>query len=160
MLYFRWVKTKYDLFLIGSVRKIPKELDEHLTRFVESVESRGYKVFRPARDNPFEITDCIGTKICKNNGLGILSSRNIGVYYDSTSSGSLFDRGMSFMDYLLCGKPVIILNPEQVQKTPEKSFENVLLDLHQEGIKRIDPRLLEIIRTYGPFPLTTRSARS
>jgi len=40
----------------------------------------------------------------------------------------LFDFGMVFM----AGKPLVLLNRDEVKPTPSKSFENVLLALHNE----------------------------
>ncbi|MGC8483828.1 MAG: hypothetical protein ACP5OE_09325 [Thermodesulfobium sp.] len=53
------------------------------------------------------------------------------IYWDYESEGSLFDLGMTFMSWLISGKPAMyLLNKEDIEKIAKKSvkpFENVIL---------------------------------
>ena len=52
----------------------------------------------------------------------IKSADEVHIYWNSSSKGTLFDIGMTFA----LGKQVKLINAEDVELTPHKSFQNVL----------------------------------
>jgi len=123
-------KKKVRVFLICPVRKIKEEEKAAIKEYVESLESKGYKVHWPLRDT--DQNDPIGIRICTDNARAIIKAEEIHVWYNPTSSGSKFDLGMVFMFNLLNPgrrKKIVIANPLSVRKTNYKSFENLLLYL-------------------------------
>ena len=125
---------KRRAFLISPVRNIAPETLEALRSYVNKLESEGVEVYWPYRDT--DQTDPHGWTICSHNRSAILDANEIHIWYDKTSSGSIFDAGMVFA---LLGigwvKKVVIANPDAVKPTPHKSFENVLLKLQEETEK-------------------------
>ena len=96
--------------------------------YVKQLEAQGYKVHWPPRDTNQE--DSIGLRICADNRAAIKNADEVHIMWDPNSQGSLFDIGMTFA----FGKKVILANPETVEPTQDKSFNNVLLSL-DKGVK-------------------------
>lgn len=140
---------KRRVFLISPVRNIAQETLEALGSYVAKLESEGVEVYWPYRDT--DQTDPHGWTICCRNRSAILDANEIHIWYDKTSSGSIFDCGMVFA---LLGigwtKKVVIANPEAVKPTPHKSFENVLLKMQDEAEKYF--ALCESIRKSARHP--------
>lgn len=120
---------KKRIFLICPVRGISDEEKELIDKYVEKLENEGYKVHLPYRDT--DQNDKIGLRILKDNTKALQKADEIHIWYNKNSRGSIFDFGEAF----ILGKPIIIANPEAVKPTEEKSFENVLLELHKENNK-------------------------
>lgn len=112
------------IFLICPVRKVPPDAHGKIQAYVTALEDQGHDVHWPERDT--DQVDPIGIRICDQNREGIERADVIAVWYHAASSGSLFDSGMY---YRLRDKPLILANPEDVEPTGHKSFENVLLYL-------------------------------
>lgn len=85
----------------------------------------------PPRDTEQD-GDPIGRRICNDNGTAVHDAEEVHIYWTRKSSGSGFDFGMAYYANLFGGKPIRLVNPEMVERTESKSFENVLLDLHAE----------------------------
>lgn len=114
------------IFIICPVRSVTKEERESIDRYVRSLESIGHMVYYPPRDTKQD--DPIGLNICRSNREAILASDEVHIYYNPSSSGSLFDIGMTFA----YGKPITLIN--YVYATDgKKSFSNVLRTL--SGVK-------------------------
>lgn len=64
-------------------------------------------------------------KICKRNRKAIEEADRIDIYWTDKSQGTKFDLGMVFA----LRKPIKIINRKGLEKTPHKSFVNVLLEL-------------------------------
>jgi len=92
-------------------------------------EEGGLTVYWPYRDTKQDDPD--GFQICQDNCDAMKASENVHVWYDSSSQGSVFDLGMAFIG----DKLVPIANPEEVQPTVQKSFQNVLLELDRVSKK-------------------------
>ena len=113
------------VFMICPVRGITEEESQFLQDYVADLESKGHKVHYPPRDTHQD--DPVGYNICRENRQAILDADEVHIYWNSSSSGSKMDLGMTFM----LEKPLKLINREQVQPTPHKSFENVVLKLDE-----------------------------
>ena len=111
------------VFVVCPVRSVTDEEKQILDKYVSDLEKSGYEVHFPPRDT--DQTDTIGTEICKENKEAIRSADEVHVYWSSGSEGSRFDFGMTFMS----DRPVKLINKEDVEKTPYKSLQNVLIEL-------------------------------
>jgi hypothetical protein len=124
------------IFLICPVRygdhittKEHKETQEKVRRYVEKLEKSGNKVHWPKRDT--DQNDPVGLRICTDTASAIIWADEIHIWWDPRSEGSKLDFGMSFMCYILGSKKIVLANPEDVKPTERKSFNNVLLALHE-----------------------------
>lgn len=114
--------NKKRTFLICPVRG--HSADE-LSEVVRILEARGFRVHFPHRDT--NQNDKIGYRICKDNLHAIEKSKVVHIHFDPESKGSLFDLGMAFA----LRKKLIVLN--NIEKTTDKSFQNVLLHWQKVG---------------------------
>lgn len=116
------------IFLICPVRNASKAQIENLKKYKETLAIDGHEVFYPADDNPYENTDSIGYIICGTNKKAIAGSDEVHIFWDKTSSGSLFDLGVAFA----LNKPLKIVNIEEVlmeeNKIEGKSFSKMILE--------------------------------
>jgi len=111
------------IFLICPVREADEEEKAFLQTYISNLEQEGYKVHYPPRDTNQD--DPIGYNICRENRQAILDADEVHIYFTPKSKGTLFDIGMTFM----MEKPVVLVNRDKIEKTPHKSFQNVLLEL-------------------------------
>lgn len=122
------------IFLISPVRGVGKREREKIRKYVTELEKRGHTVHWPERDT--DQNDKIGLRICRDNRKAIKEADEIHIWWKWTkrkkSTGSLFDFGMSFASF---EDKIILANPREIQPTPEKSFNNVLLALHEKNTK-------------------------
>ena len=119
--------TTMKVFLACPVRNVTPEQKERIDAYVAELESRGIKVHYPPRDTNQD--DPTGLSILRQNIGAIYESDEFHIFYDKTSEGSKFDIGAAF----ILNKRFKLANPEDVQRTQSKSFENVLLLLN-DGI--------------------------
>lgn len=126
-------KPKKKVFVICPVRNVSEETNNKIAAYVAKLESEGYELYWPRRDNPHQNTDNIGIEICEYNRKRMLAADEIHIWYDKGSTGSIFDIGM-FFAFVHVGdfKKFVIINREDVASTPGKSFENVILTLAKE----------------------------
>ena len=117
---------KYNVFLICPVRDANPEQKEKMEQYISNLKSQGIKVYYPARDT--NQVDSIGYRICCDNRQAIVDVEEVHVFYDKTSQGSLFDLGMTFMADLLIGKPLELVNIDEIEITPSKSFSNMIVE--------------------------------
>lgn len=147
------MKKKEEEFLICPVREADKELTERIEKYVEMREKKGFKVYYPRRDT--NQIDPVGLKICTDNALAIIPKKEIKVWRNKNSQGSLFDLGMGFVLSVLFSKErslfwriktitklffmgekiITLANSDEVKPTEGKSFENFLLALHSKNTK-------------------------
>ena len=115
------------IFLICPVRFASEEQTRAIAdwvRYQENVE--GNVVHWPARDT---LQTQTSFKICEDNRFAMQHSDEVHVWYEPTSQGSVFDIGMAFV----MGKPVFLVNPDAVQPTDSKSYNNLVIDLDQRA---------------------------
>ena len=115
--------------MVCSVRNATWEQKATAEYYVKTLEARGYKVHWPPRDT--DQNDPVGLRICSDNRAAIKNADEVHIMWDPNSQGSLFDIGMAFA----LEKKVILANPDAVQPTQNKSFNNVLLTL-DKGLKK------------------------
>ena len=119
------------IFLICPVRQARDDTLIKMEKYITKLEESGCRVYWPPRDTDQD--DPIGLRICKDNCRKIFEADEVHVWWDENSRGSLFDLGISFMcHHLADGVKIILANPDEVRSTPEKSFNNVLLALHEK----------------------------
>ncbi len=111
------------IFMICPVRDATDEEKGFLQDYMSQLESQGHKVHYPPRDTNQD--DPIGLNICSENRQAIRDADEIHIYWTKKSKGTLFDIGMMFM----AEKPVVLINRVDIEKTPHKSFQNVLLEI-------------------------------
>jgi nucleoside 2-deoxyribosyltransferase len=108
--------------LICPVRNASEEQIKKLRDYKLKLQSEGHTVYYPTDNNPYELTDKIGYKICVENTRAIREADEIHLFWDANSRGSLFDLGSAFA----LNKPLTIVNPESVEPTENKSFANMI----------------------------------
>ena len=111
-------------FLICPVRNATDDERAQILAFVRTLQGNGFVVHWPERDT--DQVDSIGLRICTDNRRAIADADIVYVWWNGTSSGSLFDLGIAFG----LEKPVRIANV--VTGTDGKSFSNVLIALDAE----------------------------
>ncbi|KKT41425.1 MAG: hypothetical protein UW30_C0008G0044 [Candidatus Giovannonibacteria bacterium GW2011_GWA2_44_13b] len=117
-------------FLVCSVRNATPEQKTTSESYVKNLETKGYKVHWPPRDTNQQ-DDLIGLRICSDNRAAIKGADEVHIMWDPNSQGSLFDIGMAFA----FEKKIVLANPDAIQPTQAKSFNNVLLTL-DKGFKK------------------------
>ncbi len=123
-----------DVFIICPVRNVTNEERVRIDKYVKDLEGKGLKVHWPSRDT--DQNDPIGLRICGDNREAIWNAKEIHVFYNPDSRGSTFDVGMAFAFLLLKpDKKVILINPDNVDPSNTKSFNNVLLALHHMALE-------------------------
>lgn len=113
------------VFIICPVRNLTSAEEEEVKAYISMLESRGIKVHFPPRDTNQK--DSIGLRICSDNKKALRESDRIDIYWNPSSSGTLFDFGMTFA----LGKPICLINRDKLKPTDKKSFVNVLLALDE-----------------------------
>jgi len=121
------MQKKYDVFLICPVRNANEEQKEKMKEYINNLESLNKKVYYPARDTNQE--DTTGLKICKDNCKAIKQSKEIHIFWDSTSQFTYFDLGMVFM----ANKELTIVNTDDLIITGHKSADDMINDWYKNG---------------------------
>lgn len=105
------------IFVICPVRGgVPPEVEA----WVKDLESAGHKVHFPPRDTDQD--DVTGYGICKQNMEAIKASDAVHIWYEPSSEGGHFDRGMAFV----LDKKIFFINDAQVGPSVGKSFPNMI----------------------------------
>lgn len=110
----------YDVFLICPVRYASDEQKVRMENYIARLEKSGKKVYYPTKDT--NQIDETGLRICVDNTDAIRKSREIHIYFDPESRGTLFDLGAAFM----AQKKIVIANPDDFPVTEGKSFGNMI----------------------------------
>lgn len=97
------------IFLICPVRNATDEQRKWIENFVREKYDDGYAIHAPHLHT--RQTDLFGGyAICKQNAEAVASSQEIDIYYDQSSTGSVFDLGVAYALY----KPLRLLNKEDI----------------------------------------------
>lgn len=106
------------IFLICPVRNASNDQRKWIENFVKEKHNEGYIIHAPhlhtVQNDLFG-----GYAICKQNALAVATSDEIDIYYDQTSTGSVFDLGVAYA----LNKPLVLLNREEI-----KFDDNDLID--------------------------------
>jgi nucleoside 2-deoxyribosyltransferase len=111
------------IFLICPVRNASQGQIQKLKEYKNTLRRYGHEVYYPTDDNPYEDSDDVGFTICTENAKAIQEADEVHIFWDKNSSGSLFDLGCAFG----LGKPLRIVNLDEVERTEGKSFANMIL---------------------------------
>ncbi len=131
---------KREVFLICPVRGVTNEEKQFLDAYVASLEQQGCSVHYPPRDtNQLDPTG--GYNILQQNRKALIDAKEVRVYWNKSSQGSLFDVGVAFGEHIDKSKPVRLVNRQDIEKIVEeqrkndvpKSFEQVLLLLDDKS---------------------------
>ena len=121
------------VFFICPVRNENEEIKRENADYVKKLEDAGYEIYCPARDTNQNDLLSGGMRICSDNRRAMIPCGQVHIWYDKSSSGSIFDLGMFFMLLEICDfRKFVIANKDEVRPTPHKSFENVLLALEKD----------------------------
>ena len=125
-----------NIFIICPVRNLAPQVRQRLLEYAEALEAKGKYVYLPFRDTDQD--DPVGLSICMTNAIALRVANQVHIWHDPTSQGSIFDLGALVMSSLITGpkKRVVLINPEDVQPTPHKSFTNVVLALAAKSHRR------------------------
>jgi hypothetical protein len=97
------------IFLICPVRNATDEQKKWIEEFVREKYDDGYTIHAPHLHT--RQTDLFGGyAICKQNAEAVASSQEIDIYYDQSSTGSVFDLGVAYALH----KPLRLLNKEDI----------------------------------------------
>jgi nucleoside 2-deoxyribosyltransferase len=113
-----------NIYIICPIRKATEEQKEALKKYKNKLIMDGHKAYYPDDDNPYEKTDHVGYLICEENTRAIRQADEVHIFWDTTSSGTLFDLGVAFA----LNKPLKIVNIESLEITPDKSFSNMIFE--------------------------------
>jgi len=108
------------VFMICPVRNLTPQEDSYLKGYIGGLEDKGYTVHYPPRDT--NQNDPIGLNICTENKQAIINSDEVQIYYNPTSTGTVFDLGMTFM----AEKPLYIINAKMFKDSLEDNFSKFL----------------------------------
>ena len=109
-----------DVFLICPVRNATDEQKRRMNDYINGLERSGKTVYYPARDT--DQNDNIGYRICNDNREAIRQAKEVHIFWDKYSNGSLFDLGMAFA----MNKELIIANIEELEISDGKSFSKMI----------------------------------
>jgi len=119
------METK-KVFLICPVRKVTQQERTNISYYIERLEEDEHQVHWPERDTD-QKDDPTGLRICSDNFEAISKADEVHVWWNKTSSGSLFDLGMAFA----LDKKIVLANEDDIDPTETKSFNNFLLAINR-----------------------------
>ena len=97
------------IFLICPVRNATESQKKWIEEFVKEKINDGYTIHAPhlhtVQSDLFG-----GYAICKQNANAVATSEEIDIYYDQSSTGSVFDLGVAYA----LNKPLVILNKDEI----------------------------------------------
>ena len=110
------------IFLICPVRNATENQKKYIEDFVTEKYVDGYKIHAPhlhTRQNDL----FGGYAICKQNAEAVATSSEVDIYYDQSSTGSVFDLGVAYA----LNKPLRILNQEQINFKNDDFIDQILV---------------------------------
>ena len=87
-------KPSVDVFLICPVRNATEQQKLKIAEYIKNIEHSGKSIHYPARDT--NQNDSIGYRICTDNKQAMKRAREVHIFWDKNSNGTLFDLGMAF----------------------------------------------------------------
>lgn len=97
------------IFLICPVRNATDNQKQWIENFVKEKHTEGYIIHAPhlhtVQSDLFG-----GYAICRQNANAVATSEEIDIYYDQSSTGSVFDLGVAYA----LNKPLVLLNKEEI----------------------------------------------
>nr|MCR5553896.1 hypothetical protein [bacterium] len=90
-------------------RNATQEQKTWIENFVKEKYNNGYQIHAPHLHT--RQTDLFGGySICRQNAEAVASSQEVNIYYDQSSTGSVFDLGVAYALH----KPLKVLNRDQI----------------------------------------------
>ena len=123
------------IFLICPVRNATPEQRKWIEDFVANKHEDGYIIHAPHLHTR-QVDLFGGYAICKQNAEAVASSGEIDIYYDQSSTGSVFDLGVAYALH----KPLILLNKDEIIFNENDLIDNI--------VKNWPYNNLEFKRTY------------
>lgn len=109
------------IFLICPVRNASEDQRKWIEDYVEQKSIEGYIIHAPHLHTRQK--DLFGGyAICKQNAEAVASSNEIAIYYDKSSTGSVFDLGVAFA----LQKPLVLLNEDKIEFNETDFVDNLL----------------------------------
>lgn len=97
------------IFLICPVRNATDNQKQWIENFVKEKYTEGYIIHAPhlhtVQSDLFG-----GYAICRQNANAVATSEEIDIYYDQSSTGSVFDLGVAYA----LSKPLVLLNKDEI----------------------------------------------
>lgn len=121
------------IFLISPVKGIlpGNKYYKICERYVQKQERLGNQVHWPFRDTNQKAPPM---EILSENYSAMKKSEQVAICWSENSVGSIFGLGMWIVFFKLFHKPIVIVNPKGLKRTPQKSFSNFLLDIHEKNL--------------------------
>lgn len=113
--------TLNKIFLICPVRNATPEQRKWIEDFVEEKFDSGYIIHAPhLHTRQMDLFG--GYAICMQNAGAVASSEEIDIYYDQSSTGSVFDLGVAYALH----KPLRLLNKEKIVFDDEDFIDGII----------------------------------
>ena len=109
------------LFLICPVRNATDEQKRWIEDFVQEKYDAGYTIHAPHLHTR-QVDMLGGYAICRQNAEAIASSQEVDIFYDQSSTGSVFDLGVAYALH----KPLVLLNKDEIEFNPDDYIDNVV----------------------------------
>ncbi len=119
-----------SIFIISPVRMASKELLDKLACYVDQLEGEGHSVHFHVRDVD-QSDDGLGLNIITHHRMAMQHVDEVHVWWDDSSRGSLFDFGTAWAFSMQNQKKFVVINRDEVESTPGKSYTNILLKLSE-----------------------------
>ena len=111
------------IFLICPVRNATEEQRKWIEEFVERKTQEGYIIHAPHLHTN-QVDPLGGYGICKQNSEAVASSEEIDIYYDQSSTGSVFDLGVAYALH----KPIKVLNEKEIKYNEEDFVDHTIMN--------------------------------
>ena len=109
------------IFLICPVRNATDEQRKWIEEFVREKYNDGYTIHAPHLHT--RQTDLFGGyAICMQNAKAVATSEEIDIYYDQSSTGSVFDLGVAYALH----KKLIVLNKDEITFDDEDMIDSII----------------------------------
>lgn len=109
------------IFLICPVRNANENQRKWIEDYVMEKNNEGYIIHAPHLHTR-QIDLFGGYAICKQNAHAVASAKEVAIYYDKESTGSVFDLGVAYA----LGKPIVLLNKNEIEFNENDFVDNLL----------------------------------
>ena len=109
------------IFLICPVRRATPEQKKWIEDFTARKEQEGYKIHAP-HIHTRQVDMLRGYAICRQNEEAVATSEEIDLYYDQSSTGSVFDLGAAYALH----KPLRLLNRDEITFNPNDFMDQLI----------------------------------
>ena len=110
-----------QIFLICPVRNASANQKNWIVNYVYSKTREGYKIHAPHL-NTRQVDMFKGYAICRQNAEAVAKSSEVAIYYDKSSTGSVFDLGVSYV----LGKGITLLNADEILLNENDFADNLI----------------------------------